>query len=39
MFANLMKTIQFVTLRLRFGDNDTLGAITAGMINADYLFS
>lgn len=23
---------------LRFGDNDTLSAITAGMVNADYLF-
>jgi glutamate 5-kinase len=23
---------------IRFGDNDTLSAITAGMVNADYLF-
>lgn len=23
---------------IRFGDNDTLSAITAGMIHADYLF-
>ncbi|KAI8065841.1 glutamate 5-kinase [Gongronella butleri] len=26
------------TQGIRFGDNDTLGAITAGMIKADYLF-
>ncbi|KAJ3063998.1 hypothetical protein HDU98_000270 [Podochytrium sp. JEL0797] len=24
--------------KIRFGDNDTLSAITAGMVNADYLF-
>lgn len=23
---------------IKFGDNDTLSAITAGMVNADYLF-
>ena len=23
---------------IRFGDNDTLSAITAGMVNADFLF-
>ena len=26
------------TTEIRFGDNDTLSAITAGMVNADYLF-
>jgi glutamate 5-kinase len=28
----------FCSMQIRFGDNDTLSAITAGIVNADYLF-
>lgn len=37
------KTILIITMlmsdqEIKFGDNDTLSAITAGMVQADYLF-
>ena len=34
LYANLLKGIQ----EIKFGDNDTLSAITAAMVQADYLF-
>ncbi|SAM03631.1 hypothetical protein [Absidia glauca] len=35
---DLAQRTQYLNAEIKFGDNDTLSAITAGMVKADYLF-